>query len=742
MVRQTGPEILAPAGSMEALYAALHAGADAVYFGGKILSARAYAGNFEKEEIIEAVALLHRHKAKAHLTLNTLVKNPELRLLEEIGNTLCEAHIDAVIIQDMGIYLFFKRYFPELTLHASTQMTVHSAAGAARLYELGFARVVLSRELTLKEVRQIMETVPVEVETFVHGAMCYCYSGQCQMSAAYGERSANRGKCAQPCRLPYQTDKTGGYLLSLKDQMTLFDLPELVAVGIDSFKIEGRMKNPEYVYTVTQMYRKYRDLALSGAAYQVDPADVARMSEVFSRGATSAGYYFMRRSADMIFPEQPKTAKLTNAKTLSELAFVRQKPAQKAEVDFYVQAKQGQPLTLTVVFGGGLSALASICRRGGLVQSAQKKATTAAEIEKPLRQLGDTLLTLNKLELEMDAQVFVPVSQLKELRRQTVVAVEAVLCLYWEKGETKEDREVPTPVYPRQPIVWPEPYRRTETAVPQVSILVRTEEQLKRAFASEADRIYLEWSFLNIETMLSYIKAMTATPKQIFLAAPAILRGEERQRFDREYERLRAAGRENGREIGLLLRTPDHLAFFRAKGAVLALDHSFHIWNRLAYQFYQAEAESVSICLSNEISYQARSRLGRFEMVIYGKLATMQTANCLANAGGRGKDRSTNPLCRIGATEVLNYITDRKGVALGYHRNCKTCSNTLFNPVPLFLADQPASYAECLRLELLDETAEELEQLMRMTGQLKQGKQASLHGLKEFTRGHYSKGVE
>ena len=742
MVRQTGPEILAPAGSMEALYAALHAGADAVYFGGKILSARAYAGNFEKEEIIEAVALLHRHKVKAHLTLNTLVKNPELRLLEEIGNTLCEAHIDAVIIQDMGIYLFFKRYFPELALHASTQMTVHSVAGAARLYELGFQRVVLSRELTLKEVRQIMEAVPLEVETFVHGAMCYCYSGQCQMSAAYGERSANRGKCAQPCRLPYQTDKTGGYLLSLKDQMTLFDLPELVAVGIDSFKIEGRMKNPEYVYTVTQMYRKYRDLALAGGSYQVDPADVARMSEVFSRGATSAGYYFMRKSADMIFPEQPKTAKLTNAKTLAELAFVRQKPEQKAEVDFYVQAKQGQPLTLTVVFGGGMSALTPICQKGEPVQPAQKKATTAAEIEKPLRQLGDTLLILNKLELEMDAQVFVPVSQLKELRRQATAAVEAVLCSDWEKGETEEDRKARVPIHPLQSIVWPEPYRRTETAGPQVSVLVRTEEQLKSAFASEADRIYLEWSFLSIETMLSYIKVMTARLKQIFLAAPVILRGEELQRFDREYERLRGAGRENGREIGLLLRTADHLAFFRAKGVALVLDHSFHIWNRLAYQFYQTEAEPVSICLSNEISYQARSQLGRFEMVIYGKLATMQTANCLANAGGRGKDRSTNPLCRTGATEMLNYITDRKGAVLGYHRNCKTCSNTLFNPVPLFLADQPVGYAECLRLELLDETTEELEHLMRLTRQLKQGKRTARPGLSEFTRGHYSKGVE
>lgn len=731
MIRQTGPEILAPAGNMEALYAALHAGADAVYFGGKALSARAYAGNFEKEEIIEATALLHEYKAKAYVTLNTLVKNPELKLLQEIGSTLCQAGVDAVIVQDMGVSLFFQRYFPELTLHASTQMTVHSAAGAARLCELGFRRVVLSRELTLQEIQRIIETVPIEVETFVHGAMCYCYSGQCQMSAAYGERSANRGKCAQPCRLPYQAGKTGGYLLSLKDQMTLFDLPQLTAAGIHSFKIEGRMKNPEYVYTVTQMYRKYRDLALTGGAYRVDPADVAKMSEVFSRGKTSAGYYFMRRSADMIFPEQPETAKLTKAKTLAELAFVRQKPEVKKALDFHLKARIHQPLELTIFFKDELSGLDPIDRRGELVQPAQKTATTAAEIEKPLRQLGDTAFALNSLQLDMDAQIFVPASQLKELRRQAIAAAEEILAVRQEKA----------PCPPRL-IEWPEAYRRTETACPQISVLVRTEKQLSKTLTSAADRIYLEWSFLSLETLLRYMKEMSGSNKQIFLAAPAILRGGEAQSFDREYEALRTAGRENGTEIGVLLRTADHLAFFRSKGIPLILDHSFLIWNRLAYQFFQAEAEPVDICLSNEISYQARSQLGPFEMVIYGKLATMQTANCLANVSGRGKNRSSNPLCRVGALETLDYITDRKGAALGYHRNCKSCSNTLFNPVPLFLADQPVSYARCLRFELLDETAEQTERLLALTAQLKKGEKADISGFGEFTRGHYSKGVE
>lgn len=739
------PEILAPAGSMEALYAAIHAGADAVYFGGKVLSARAYAGNFTETEIRQATELLHQSGAKAYLTLNTLVKNHELKLLNEIGDTLCQAGVDAVILQDMGAYLFFKKYFPELVLHASTQMTVHSIAGAKRLYDLGFERVVLSRELDLKEVKEIMAAVPIEVETFVHGALCYCYSGQCQMSAAYGERSANRGKCAQPCRLPYETGKQKGYFLSLKDQMTLHYLPELTAAGIHSFKIEGRMKNPEYVYTTTSMYRKYRDLALAGGRYQVEEADIQKMNEVFSRGQTSPGYYFVRKSAQMIFPEQPKTAKLTNAKTLAELSFVREKPISKVEINMEFQAKLHRPMQLIIRFQGGTADIPPVYQIGPEVEPAAKRAVTQADIEKPLSQIGDTVFILTNLKIDLAENAFIPLSQIKELRRQALAEAEAA----WKKW-LSEQMPKPKEFQPNyqalahQILTMDGPGK--SYSHPQVSVLVRTTEQLKSVLVSAADRIYLEWSFLAIEKIIEMIGAWNqehqADNKRFFLALPTILRNQEQKCFWQDFHRLRDAFKEWNRELGALVRTADHLNVLSSQKIPVVLDHSLNIWNQFAYHFYLDTDKPVDICLSNEINYISRSKIGAFEMVIYGKLATMQTANCLANVHSQAGNKDKNPFCKIGAVESLDYITDRKGSLLGYHRNCKSCSNTLFNSVPLYLADLDTDFAHCLRFELLDEKPAEIARLMQIISEIKNGNKIKDNPFGEFTRGHYSKGVE
>lgn len=728
MGKQGFPEILAPAGTMEALYAALHAKADAVYFGGKVLSARAYAGNFEREDIIKAVALAHQHEAKAYFTLNTLIKNHELKLLQEIGETLTMAKIDAIIIQDMGAYLFLKRFFPHLVLHASTQMTVHSIAGAQRLFDLGFERVVLSRELNLKEIREIMDAVPIEVETFVHGALCYCYSGQCQMSAAYGERSANRGKCAQPCRLPYQKGKSEGYLLSLKDQMSLEHLPAIVKSGIHSLKIEGRMKNPEYVYTVVSTYRKYRDLALSGKDYRIAPEDIARMNEVFSRGQTSSGYFFVRKSGDMIFPEQPKTGKLTNAKTLSELSFVREKPVHKTNIDMKFTAKIGEPMELQLKLAGE----SNYCfhQLGSLVQKAEKKALQKEEIEKPLRQTGDTPFQIRELEMDIEPSIFIPVGHLKEIRRNILMQAEQFFC---SEPQTIINTD-------RVNIELPEEYKRQQYHCPDISVLVRTKNQLKRAILSEADFIYLEWSFLSVESIPDTLQSLTSSmgEKSFYLAMPTILRNAEWQRFWTDYEKLSSALKAIGLSLGILARTADYIDFLKEKNISIRLDYSLNIWNQLSYQFYKEYDIPTAICLGNEISYASRSKLGEFELVVYGKLATMHTANCLANVG----HKTSNPLCKVGALESLDYITDRKGNALGYHRNCKSCSNTLYNPVPLFLADQPVEYARCLRFELLDESEEVLTVIFDIIRQIKDGEKIAGSPFSDFTRGHYSKGVE
>ncbi len=283
-------ELLAPAGSYDSLKAAVSAGADAVYLGGSRFGARAYADNFSEDELCRAIRYAHLHSCNLYLTVNTLLKDQEL---EELGTYLrpyYETGLDGVIVQDLGVVSYIRDYFPELPVHASTQMTILGAGGAAFLKELGVTRIVTARELSLEEIREIHETVDIEIESFIHGALCYCYSGQCLFSSMLGGRSGNRGRCAQPCRLPYQV-KAGGkvlnsseeaYLLSPKDMCTIELLPKILEAGVCSLKIEGRMKRPEYTAGVVRIYRKYLDryLEYGREGYQVKkevfPKDIIR----------------------------------------------------------------------------------------------------------------------------------------------------------------------------------------------------------------------------------------------------------------------------------------------------------------------------------------------------------------------------------------------------------------------------------------------------------------------------------
>lgn len=304
-------EILAPAGSYASFRAALAAGADAVYAGGPRFGARAYADNFTEEELILAIREAHLFDRKFYLTVNTLLKDQEIDTLYDYLAPLYESGLDAVIVQDVGVMQYVKTYFPDLDIHASTQMTVTGAYGAKFLEEQGIVRVVPARELSLREIRRIHDETKLEIECFVHGALCYCYSGQCLLSSVIGGRSGNRGQCAQPCRLPYSTDgEKKQYYLSPKDICTLELIPELVEAGIDSFKIEGRMKKPEYVAAVTSMYRKYTDLYLKEGrkGYRVSPQDRETLMDLYNRGGSSQGYYKTHNGREMMALDRPNHA--------------------------------------------------------------------------------------------------------------------------------------------------------------------------------------------------------------------------------------------------------------------------------------------------------------------------------------------------------------------------------------------------------------------------------------------------
>ena len=314
-------EILAPAGNMDCLKAAVAAGADAIYVGGSMFGARAYANNFSEEELLEAIDYVHLHGRKLFMTVNTLLKEYELE--EKLYAYLLPYYkrgLDAIIVQDVGVLRFARTHFPDLPIHASTQMTITGIDGAKFMEEQGVQRVVTSRELSMKEVQQIAEHTNVEIESFVHGALCYCYSGQCLFSSFLGGRSGNRGQCAQPCRLLYQAqgEKKSQYLLSLKDICTLEYIPEMDMVGIYSFKIEGRMKKPEYVAGVVSMYRKYVDLYLSGKKYKVEEQDKILLMDLYNRGGFHTGYYHTRNGREMISLERPNHAGVPAVKVLKK----------------------------------------------------------------------------------------------------------------------------------------------------------------------------------------------------------------------------------------------------------------------------------------------------------------------------------------------------------------------------------------------------------------------------------------
>lgn len=302
-------ELLAPAGSFQAMEAAIRAGADAVYLGGQKFGARAYADNLNQEQMIEAIDMVHLHGKQLYLTVNTLLKNREMEQeLYEYLAPFYEAGLDAVIVQDLGVMEFIKREFPELPIHASTQMTITGVESAKLLKDAGASRVVTARELSLKEIKEIYDATHMEIESFVHGALCYCYSGQCLMSSMIGGRSGNRGRCAQPCRLPYQVYKNGkrqndektSYPLSPKDMCTVRILPEIMEAGVFSLKIEGRMKKPEYAAGVVSIYRKYIDLAISGKPYTIDPADSKALYDLYNRSGFTDGYFHQYHGKEMM----------------------------------------------------------------------------------------------------------------------------------------------------------------------------------------------------------------------------------------------------------------------------------------------------------------------------------------------------------------------------------------------------------------------------------------------------------
>ncbi len=441
-------ELLSPAGSFDSARAAVNAGADAIYMGGPFFSARAFAessaegrkpdrpqqspqnggkpaGGAQPEQedmLLEALDFCHLRGVKVFMTLNTLLKEREIRQLESYLLPYVEKHLDGVIIQDPGVFYTVRKLFPELELHVSTQAAVTGPRTAARYLELGAKRIVLARELSLQQIRRIYEETGAELEVFAHGALCYSYSGECLMSSFIGGRSGNRGKCAGTCRLPFTLTDTAGkqlnkageqYLLSMCDLNTVSRLAEMIDAGVYSFKIEGRMKSPVYTAGITSVYRKYLDLALRQPDYRVDPADTRLLSEVFDRTGTTSGYLDGLHGREMLTLLAKPEFRSHDEKIIGMIREKYLEKDRKVPVEGKIKIEAGQPPELSLR-SGSIAVKETAEMAAG---TAEKRPVTEADVRDKIERFGGTEFELTGLEVELGENCFVPVKVLNELRR-------------------------------------------------------------------------------------------------------------------------------------------------------------------------------------------------------------------------------------------------------------------------------------------------------------------------------------
>ena len=406
-------ELLSPAGDISCLYAAVEGGCDAVYAGSDRFGARAYAGNLNPSEFIDAIGYMHLFDKKIYLTLNTLIKPREFGEIYEYVRPFYEAGLDGIIVQDLGVLDLMLKEFKGMEVHASTQMSIASVYGARLLADMGVKRIVPARELSLKEISRIYDETGLDLECFIHGAMCYSYSGMCLASSFLGGRSGNRGRCAGPCRQPYSIrEMKDKYVLSMKDMCTIDILDELVKSGIRSFKIEGRMKSPEYVYTVTSIYRKYIDMAEAGETYHVDARDRARLRDVYSRGGIQPGYYHRRNGRDMITIDKGSYKREdTEKKNIKK----KQYP-----VSLYCRAIHDEPI-FTEVTTPDMKHRVHVT--GPVIARADKRPVLEEDIKRQLNKTGGSDFCFTDIMVDTDGLGFIPVSILNDQRRNVLDAL-------------------------------------------------------------------------------------------------------------------------------------------------------------------------------------------------------------------------------------------------------------------------------------------------------------------------------
>lgn len=438
MKRHNEAELLAPAGSFDCVRAAVNAGADAIYMGGRLFGARAYAesATSDEDELIKAIDYCHLYGVKVYMTVNTLLKDAETEELCAYLSPYEERGVDGVIVQDMGVLSLIRKNFPSLPIHASTQMTVTGPYYAKLLKELGVVRVVTPRELSLTEIKRIRDEAGIEIEAFIHGALCYAYSGQCLMSSIIGGRSGNRGRCAGPCRLPYEVydenmrrlgRENERYVLSLKDLCTIEYLPRMINAGVYSMKIEGRMKSPVYVAGVTSVYRKYIDRALRILSENPgeeppliipDREDLRILNEVFDRGGETDGYLREHNGRDMVSLKEKNERRIPDESVIKDIRESFLDRDKKIPLAAEIRGRAGERLSLSFIYDlKGLRIKATVFSED-LLETAKNRAVSPDEIRERVSKLGNTCFYVESIDSDLEDGLFIPVKQINDIRRR------------------------------------------------------------------------------------------------------------------------------------------------------------------------------------------------------------------------------------------------------------------------------------------------------------------------------------
>ncbi len=752
------PELLAPAGDMDCLHAAINAGADAVYLAGEKFGARAYAKNFSTEQLVSALDLCHAHGIRIYLTLNTLIKEKELPEVVPYLEPLVEAGLDGIILQDLGVFRLVRNAFPGLPLHISTQMSVSSSYGKELLLKEGAVRIVPARECMLNEVRSLVGD-GTEIESFIHGAMCYCYSGQCLMSSMIGGRSGNRGRCAQPCRLPYAVDnKEPSYLLSLKDMNTLHILPELIDAGIASFKIEGRMKAPEYVAGVTSIYRKYIDLYLNigrdAASFRIDPADENLLAGLYVRSQTGDGYYHRHSGKDMITVNSPAYTE-TSAEIRERLRSRYVKEPDKIPIDIRIACLIGKPLTMV----GNVGALtASVV--GSVVEEAKNAGVTTEDLKKKGAAFGNSPFILRDFHADLDGSAYANPSELKNLRRRLV----KMLC----DGITPRQEITPSGS-PETPL-----FSKIKGSVPdknevRITVLVSAKEQLFAALSRKEhiSRIFLEHELLENKDAKDVILALSEAGKEtdpeagfkVVIVLPRILRERDAERLNdlaEQYRKIRDLHNEI-RLDGFLCGSADALGWCVHHDLPAYGDHSLYQWNSeslfltgrylsgFTYPLELQSSEIRDLCRSLQDADPTGNLVRAGEYVIYGRAPLMFTANCIRQT--TGNCRKQDGSYYSGIASVFTDLTDRKGSSFPVKSDCRYCTNTIYNGLPTSLITEiPYLFEDGIRsfrIDLTTETEKECETVLnKVIDALKHPEEKTEKMNVPTTKGHFRRGVE